>query len=93
MLALDPNTPGLPGGGVRRSLGVWAAAATAGVGLIARGRLLPTVSVTGTDAWRVGPLDPADLSWLRELAGRSRRPPTAWQSPAPDRCGCAPRSR
>jgi SNF2-related domain/SNF2 Helicase protein/Helicase conserved C-terminal domain len=47
---------------------VWAAAATAGVGLVARGRLLPTVGPGGTDAWRIGPLDAADLGWLRELA-------------------------
>ena len=47
---------------------VWAAAATAGVGLVARGRLLPTVTADGADAWRAGPLDPADLAWLAELA-------------------------
>jgi len=52
----------------RRSARVWAAAAAAGVGLVARGRLLPTVGADDTDAWRAGPLDPADLSWLRELA-------------------------
>ena len=54
--------------GVRRSVAVWAAAATAGVGLVARGRLLPTVPADGADAWRAGPLDAADLAWLRELA-------------------------
>ena len=57
--------PGLLGG---RSLAVWASAATAGLGLIARGRLLPTVTADGWDAWRVGPLDPADLDWLDRLA-------------------------
>ena len=62
LLAVDPDAPG-----VRRSLGVWAAAAVAGVGLISRGRLLPAVTADGADAWRVGPLDPADLVWLREL--------------------------
>jgi hypothetical protein len=45
------------------------------VGLVARGRLLPTVGPGGVDAWRAGPLDPADLSWLRELAAAF--PPTA----------------
>jgi superfamily II DNA or RNA helicase len=55
-------------GGLRRSVAVWAAAATAGVGLVARGRLLPTVTADGADAWRAGPLDAADLAWLRELA-------------------------
>jgi len=69
LLAVDPDATGPRGEPVRRSLGGWAAAATAGVGLVARGRLLPTVGAGGVDAWRVGPLDPADLVWLRELAG------------------------
>src|SRR6266516_2336104 len=58
------------GAGARMRLSgqVWAAAAAAGVGLIARGRLLPTVGAGGTDMWRAGPLDPADLSWIRQLA-------------------------
>jgi hypothetical protein len=53
---------------MRRSVRVWAAAAAAGVGLVARGRLLPTVGPGDADVWRAGPLDPSDLSWLRELA-------------------------
>jgi hypothetical protein len=53
---------------MRLSGQAWAAAAAAGVGLIARGRLLPTVGADGTDVWRAGPLDPADLSWMRQLA-------------------------
>ena len=53
---------------MRRSARVWAAAAAAGVGLVARGRLLPTVGADDMDVWRAGPLDPSDLSWLRELA-------------------------
>jgi superfamily II DNA or RNA helicase len=53
---------------LRRSVRVWAAAAAAGVGLVARGRLLPTVGPGDADVWRAGPLDPSDLSWLRELA-------------------------
>ncbi|HET9966645.1 MAG TPA: hypothetical protein VFQ68_00330, partial [Streptosporangiaceae bacterium] len=55
LLSIDPN-----GSSVPRSLGVWASAATAGVGLIARGRILPAVTADGTDAWRAGPLDPDD---------------------------------
>jgi SNF2 Helicase protein len=35
---------------------------------VARGRLLPTVTADGADAWRAGPLDAADLAWLREIA-------------------------
>jgi hypothetical protein len=66
LLALGPDEQA--GQRMRRSARVWAAAAAAGVGLVARGRLLPTVGADDTDVWRAGPLDPADLSWLRELA-------------------------
>ncbi|WP_460524008.1 DEAD/DEAH box helicase [Flindersiella endophytica] len=45
----------------------WALAALAGLGLIARGRLLPAVAGDGTGTWRVGPLDPSDHGWLREF--------------------------
>jgi superfamily II DNA or RNA helicase len=50
------------------SLAAWAVAATAGVQLVSRGRLVPAVTPSGLDAWRAGPLDPADAAWLRELA-------------------------
>ena len=63
LLLRTADTPRL-----RCSVQVWAAAAVAGVGLVARGRLLPTVSGDDVDVWRAGPLDPSDLSWLRELA-------------------------
>ena len=73
LLAIEPGErAGRP---MRRSARVWAAAAAAGVGLVARGRLLPTVGADDADVWRAGPLDPADLSWLRELAAVF--PPTA----------------
>jgi len=73
LLVIDPDqSAGRP---MRRSARVWAAAAAAGVGLVARGRLLPTVGADDTDIWRAGPLDPSDLSWLRELAAVF--PPTA----------------
>ena len=62
LVALDAGEP------MRLSGRAWAAAAAAGLGLIARGRLLPTVGADGTDVWRAGPLDPADLSWMRQLA-------------------------
>jgi superfamily II DNA or RNA helicase len=35
--------------------------------LVARGRLLPTVTDDGHDAWRVGPLDPSDVDRMRRL--------------------------
>jgi len=65
LLTLDPSHAGLP---MRHSARVWTAAVAAGVGLVARGRLLPTVGADDMDVWRAGPLDPADLSWLHELA-------------------------
>ena len=73
--ALPVLLAGDAGERLRLSGRVWAAAAAAGVGLVARGRLLPTVGAGDTDVWRAGPLDPADLSWLRELAAAF--PPTA----------------
>ncbi len=50
------------------SLRAWSAAALAGLGLIARGRLAPARTESGYGAWRVGPLDPDDHAWLRGLA-------------------------
>ena len=46
----------------------WASVMTAGIGLIARGRLRPAVSPSGLDAWRAGPLDPGDHILLEQLA-------------------------
>ena len=65
LLAIDPGHAGPP---MRPSARVWVAAMAAGVGLVARGRLLPTVGADDMDVWRAGPLDPADLGWLHELA-------------------------
>jgi superfamily II DNA or RNA helicase len=55
-------------GSAGASVAAWSAAAAAGVGLVARGRLLPAASPGGYGAWRVGPLDAADLDWLRRIA-------------------------
>ncbi|MFI5591065.1 DEAD/DEAH box helicase [Amycolatopsis sp. NPDC051758] len=46
----------------------WATAAKAALQLVAAGRLLPGVTEAGHDAWRVGPLEPAEAAWLRDLA-------------------------
>ncbi len=46
----------------------WSEALAMGLGLIARGRLYPSVTASGWDAWRAGPLDPADRRLLAELA-------------------------
>ncbi|WIX93400.1 DEAD/DEAH box helicase [Amycolatopsis sp. DG1A-15b] len=48
--------------------GFWATAAKAALRLVAAGRLLPGVTASGHDAWRVGPLEPAEAAWLRDLA-------------------------
>jgi superfamily II DNA or RNA helicase len=55
-------------GDASASVAAWSAAATTGIGLVARGRLLPVASPDGYGAWRVGPLDAADLDWLRRIA-------------------------
>ncbi|MFF1610362.1 DEAD/DEAH box helicase [Amycolatopsis sp. NPDC058278] len=48
--------------------GFWATAARAALRLVAAGRLLPGVTASGQDAWRVGPLEPAEAAWLGDLA-------------------------
>ncbi|MEU7154310.1 SNF2-related protein [Streptomyces sp. NPDC045456] len=63
----------------------WGTAAVLALQLVARGRLLPGVSRSGHDAWRVGPLDPADVERLRELA--AALPPQAHAVPLPGATG------
>ena len=46
----------------------WAAIVRAGLGLVARGRLLPSVSPDGWDTWRVDPLDHDHLLHAEALA-------------------------
>ncbi|HEY8557408.1 MAG TPA: SNF2 helicase-associated domain-containing protein, partial [Actinomycetes bacterium] len=70
-------------GGASASVAAWSAAAAAGVGLVARGRLLPAASPGGYGAWRVGPLDGADLDWLRRIA--AAMPPEAHALPVDGR--------
>ncbi|MFG2295683.1 SNF2-related protein, partial [Streptomyces sp. NPDC048603] len=53
----------------------WGAAALLALGLTARGLLLPGLTATDHDAWRIGPLDAADLGRVRELA--AAMPPAA----------------
>jgi superfamily II DNA or RNA helicase len=50
------------------SAAFWGAAALIALQLVARGRLLPGVSPGGVDAWRVGPLDAADIDRVLHLA-------------------------
>ncbi|HET9559235.1 MAG TPA: ATP-dependent helicase, partial [Actinomycetota bacterium] len=58
---------------VRPSVRAWAAVARVAVELIARGRLLPGLTSSGADAWRLGPLDPEDLV-LRQQLGAALPP-------------------
>lgn len=58
---------------------IWSAVLTAGIGLIARGRLHPAVSSSGADTWRAGPLDPADHRLADELG--AAMPPLAHAVP------------
>ena len=65
LLELDTSHPMAP---PRASASIWASVMTAGLGVVARGRLFPTVTAAGHDGWRAGPLGPADLDRLEELA-------------------------
>jgi superfamily II DNA or RNA helicase len=61
--------------GAHPSAAFWGGAALVALQLVARGKLLPGVTSGGHDAWRVGPLDPADVTRLVTLA--ESMPPTA----------------
>ncbi|MFF8264423.1 DEAD/DEAH box helicase [Streptomyces virginiae] len=50
------------------STAFWGAAALLGLRFAAHGKLLPGLSPAGHDAWRIGPLEPADLDEVRALA-------------------------
>ncbi len=58
---------------------LWASVMTAGLGLIARGRLHPAVSPSGADAWRAGPLGPDDHRLVEQLA--EAMPPLGYAIP------------
>ncbi|MEV6477961.1 DEAD/DEAH box helicase [Streptomyces sp. NPDC051657] len=60
----------------------WGAAALLALQFVARGLLLPGLSGTDHDAWRIGPLNADDLERIRELA--ASMPPTAHATPVPD---------
>jgi len=61
------------------SAAAWRLAVSDAVGLVARGRLLPSVTEDGYDAWRIGPLDVADES--RRAAVGAALPATAFALP------------
>lgn len=66
----------------------WGAAALLALQFVARGLLLPGLSSTDHDAWRIGPLGAEDLERIRELA--ASMPPTAHATPVADEGGGKP---
>ncbi|MET9954236.1 DEAD/DEAH box helicase [Streptomyces sp. NPDC006339] len=65
--------------GSSASAAFWGAASLFSLDLVARGLLLPGLTATDLDAWRVGPLGPEDLGALRDLA--ACMPPSAHAVP------------
>ncbi|KAA9158386.1 DEAD/DEAH box helicase [Amycolatopsis acidicola] len=61
------------------AIAAFSAAVRAALNLIARGRVLPSATPAGVDAWRVGPLETADEELLRDLA--AALPPEAHALP------------
>jgi superfamily II DNA or RNA helicase len=61
----------------------WGAAALVALQLVARGRLYPSVSASGFDVWRLGPLEVGDLARVRELV--AAMPAHARATPVPGR--------
>ena len=53
---------------VRGSLRAWSVATNVALDLVARGRLLPSVTGDGADTWRLGPFDPPDAARIVQLA-------------------------
>ena len=75
----EPSSPRTePGTASERA---WSAAVLAGVCLVARGRVLPSLTTAGHGAWHVGPLDDTDRAWLRALV--AALPATAYAVPVP----------
>ncbi|WP_422125771.1 DEAD/DEAH box helicase [Streptomyces graminilatus] len=62
-----------------RATAFWGTAAVLALQLVARGLLLPGLSAADHDAWRAGPLGPADVERVRELA--AAMPPEAHAVP------------
>lgn len=60
----------------------WGAAALVALQLVTRGRIRPTVTASGHDAWRAGPFDAADVERIRELA--AAMPAEARATPLPE---------
>ncbi|MEA2058729.1 MAG: ATP-dependent helicase, partial [Actinomycetota bacterium] len=66
--ALEALVDLAPDAEVPPSVRAWSVAARLAVDLVARGRILPSISASGADTWRLGPLDAADAERRRALA-------------------------
>src|SRR5690606_24815991 len=62
----------------------WGAAALVALQLVTRGRIRPTVTASGHDAWRAGPLDAPDVERIRQPAAATPAEARATPRPAPD---------
>ncbi|MGY0019590.1 DEAD/DEAH box helicase [Streptomyces sp. YJ-C3] len=69
--------------GAHPAAAAWGAAAAHALHLVARGRLLPGLTVSDHDAWRVGPLDADDVAQLQGIA--AALPPEGYATPVPGR--------
>ncbi|MFI9201431.1 DEAD/DEAH box helicase [Streptomyces sp. NPDC053048] len=67
--------------GADEAAAFWGAVAVLALQLAARGKLLPGLTATDHDAWRVGPLTPDDLRRVRDLS--AAMPPAAHAVPLP----------
>ncbi|CAM5609245.1 DEAD/DEAH box helicase [Streptomyces griseomycini] len=77
--ALPVLTRARAGGEGHRAAVFWGAAAVHALHLVARGLLLPGLSPTDHDAWRIGPLGAEDIDAVRRLA--ASMPPEAHAVP------------
>ena len=77
--ALPVLTRARPSTHAHRSAAFWGAAAVLALQCVARGLLLPGLSPTDHDSWRMGPLGPADVERVRRLA--AAMPPEAHAVP------------
>ncbi|MGW0662743.1 DEAD/DEAH box helicase [Streptodolium elevatio] len=73
--------------GAHRAAAFWGSVCVVALQLVARGRILPGVTPGDFDAWRVGPLDAADVARVRDLAHamppEARAVPTSADAPDP----------
>ncbi len=79
--AIDPLVELPATAAVTPSVRAWSVAAQLAVELAGRGRLMPSMTAAGLDAWRLAPLDPDDVERRRRLS--AALPPAAHAVPLP----------